>query len=347
MRALVVAPNWIGDAVMAQPLLARLKSDQPERALDWLAPAHILAVGQAIPEVDRLIEAPQRHGKLDLTRRWQLAHRLRRESYAQAFILPNSAKSALIPWLAQIPVRIGYRGEMRTLLLTHRCEASVGGYRAPMIEHYLRLARVAPPPSSAERKASAAPEARPRLIAEDATARTVRARFALSDDPLLVLAPGAEFGPAKRWPTRHFAALADQLSEAWPRAQVVLVGSMADRPTATEILAMAARPVRNLCGETTLSEVFALIANADGVVSNDSGLMHVAAAFGRPQVAVFGSSDPRHTPPSSPQAQVRWLQLACSPCFERQCPLGHTACLSQITPTSVFNALNQTMARQG
>ncbi|NDC59601.1 MAG: lipopolysaccharide heptosyltransferase II, partial [Alphaproteobacteria bacterium] len=114
MRALVVAPNWIGDAVMAQPLLARLKSDQPERALDWLAPAHILAVGQAIPEVDRLIEAPQRHGKLDLTRRWQLAHRLRRESYAQAFILPNSAKSALIPWLAQIPVRIGYRGEMRT-----------------------------------------------------------------------------------------------------------------------------------------------------------------------------------------------------------------------------------------
>jgi heptosyltransferase-2 len=122
---------------------------------------------------------------------------------------------------------------------------------------------------------------------------------------------------------------------------------MNERPIATEITTMSAGPVRNLCGETALADAFALLADADGVVSNDSGLMHVTAAFGRPQAAVFGSSDPRHTPPGSARAQVLWLQLDCSPCFARECPLGHTACLTQIAPETVFEALSHAMARQG
>ena len=338
MRTLIVAPNWIGDAVMAQPLLALLKASEPKRPLDWLAAPHILPVGAAMTEIDRLIEAPQRHGQLQLRARWTLARKLGHAGYDRAYILPNSAKSALIPWFAGIRERIGYRGESRSALLTHSPDSVAR--RAPMVEHYARLANIG---------GAAAPASipQPLLHAEPARAATVRAQLQIPPGPIIILAPGAEFGPAKRWPARHFAALADRLTESWPQVQVVLVGSMNERPIATEITTMSAGPVRNLCGETALGDAFALLADADGVVSNDSGLMHVAAAFGRPQAAVFGSSDPHHTPPGSARAQVLWLQLDCSPCFARECPLGHTACLTQIAPETVFEALSHAMAKQG
>jgi len=338
MRTLIVAPNWIGDAVMAQPLLALLKAYEPKRPLDWLAAPHILPVGAAMTEIDRLIEAPQRHGQLQLRARWTLARKLGHAGYDRAYILPNSAKSALIPWFAGIRKRIGYRGESRSALLTHSPDSVAR--RAPMVEHYARLANIG---------GAAAPASIPQpvLHADPARAAAVRAQLQIPPGPIVILAPGAEFGPAKRWPARHFAALADRLTESWPQVQVVLVGSMNERPIATEITTMSAGPVRNLCGETALGDAFALLADADGVVSNDSGLMHVAAAFGRPQAAVFGSSDPRHTPPGSARAQVLWLQLDCSPCFARECPLGHTACLTQIAPETVFEALSHAMARQG
>ena len=338
MRTLIVAPNWIGDAVMAQPLLALLKAHEPKRPLDWLAAPHILPVGAAMAQIDRLIEAPQRHGQLQLGARWTLGRKLGHAGYDRAYILPNSAKSALIPWFAGIRERVGYRGESRSALLTHSPDSVAR--RVPMVEHYARLARALGSPAPA-----AIPQ--PVLLADPTRAAAVRAQLQIPPGPLVVLAPGAEYGPAKRWPARHFAALADRLSESWPQVQVVLIGSMNERPIATEITTMSAGPVRNLCGETALADAFALLADADGVVSNDSGLMHVTAAFGRPQAAVFGSSDPRHTPPGSARAQVLWLQLDCSPCFARECPLGHTACLTQIAPETVFEALSHAMARQG
>lgn len=344
MRTLIVAPNWIGDAVMAQPLLALLKARESQRPLDWLAAPHILPVGAAMAEIDRLIEAPQRHGQLQLGARWTLARKLGQAGYDRAFILPNSAKSALIPWLASIRERIGYRGESRSALLTHSPDPIAR--RGPMVEHYARLATIGGSPQRADTlQPTDIPQ--PVLRVDPSRGAAVRAQLEIPPGPLVILAPGAEYGPAKRWPARHFAALADRLTEAWPQVQVVLVGSMNERPVATEITTMSAGPIRNLCGETALDDAFALIASADGVVSNDSGLMHVAAAFGRPQAAVFGSSDPRHTPPRSERAQVLWLQLDCSPCFARECPLGHTACLTKITPETVFDALSQAMARQG
>jgi len=338
MRTLIVAPNWIGDAVMAQPLLALLKAHEPKRPLDWLAAPHILPVGAAMAQIDRLIEAPQRHGQLQLGARWTLGRKLGKSGYDRAYILPNSAKSALIPWFAGIRERVGYRGESRSALLTHSPDSVA--HRVPMVEHYARLASALGSPAPA-----AIPQ--PVLLGDPTRAAAVRAQLQIPSGPLVVLAPGAEYGPAKRWPARHFAALADRLSESWPQVQVVLIGSMNERPIATEIITMCAGPVRNLCGETALADAFALLADADGVVSNDSGLMHVTAAYGRPQAAVFGSSDPRHTPPGSASAQVLWLQLDCSPCFARECPLGHTACLTQIAPETVFEALSHAMARRG
>jgi heptosyltransferase-2 len=162
--------------------------------------------------------------------------------------------------------------------------------------------------------------------------------------PVIALCPGAEFGPAKRWPAAHYTRLADLLYSTDPRRELILLGSKADAQTAGEIAAASAAPVRVLAGQTSLDEAIALIAGAQAVVSNDSGLMHIAAALERPQVALFGSSDPRHTPPRSARAQVLWLHLECSPCFKRVCPLGHLNCLNQIAPEEVLRALETALA---
>ena len=335
-RALIVAPNWIGDAVMAQPLLALLRAASPHSPIDALCPPHIAPVFRAMAEVSEVIESPNVHGRLDLGARWRLGRALRARRYARAYVLPNSAKSALAPWFAGIPQRIGHRGENRWLLLNRMHDAGDAKHR-PMVEHYAQLAF--DPRQPLPGKVSD-----PRLARDPAREHAVRERFGFPEgSPLIVLCPGAEYGPAKRWPTRHFASLASLAAAEWPEATLVLLGSAKDRPLATEIVALSGQPLRNLCGETSLDEAMAILSQAAGVVSNDSGLMHVTAAFNRPLVAVFGSSDPRHTPPRSPRARVEWLKLECSPCFERECPLGHTDCLNRISPAAVFESLRTGM----
>jgi heptosyltransferase II len=336
VRNLVVAPNWIGDAIMAQPLLALLKSNDKNGQIDVLAPAHIVPVFEAMAEVNEVIVAPQSPGKLQLRERLSLAGRLRRLGYERCYVLPNSMKSALVPWLAGIPVRIGHRGEARYWLINRSYDAQ-GSHRPPMVEHYARLA-------FAQQQVMPSGVPNPVLSRNTVRESAILARYNINpSDPIVVLCPGAEFGPAKRWPARHYASLAALVCAEWPEANVVLLGSNKDRTLATEIAALSGQPLRNLCGDTTLTEAMAIISRASSVVSNDSGLMHIAAAFGRPQVAVFGSSDPRHTPPRSTRAKVEWLHLECSPCFERECPLGHTNCLNLISPLNVFESLKKVM----
>jgi heptosyltransferase-2 len=336
LRTLIVAPNWIGDAVMAQPLVAYVRGSDPGGSIDALAPPHVAPVFAAMAGVSEVIEAANAHGKAQLGERWRLSRTLRARRYDRCYVLPNSLKSALAPFLAGIPLRIGHRGEARYWLI-NRIHEDRGGPSPPMVDFYARLAfEPGRPP------ASAAPD--PVLRRDRARERAVRERLGLtSDDPLIVLCPGAEYGPAKRWPARHFAALAALAAAEWPETAIVLLGSAKERPLATEITALSGQELINLCGETSLAEALAIISTASGVVSNDSGLMHVAAAFGRPQVALFGSSDPRHTPPRSARARVEWLHLECSPCFERDCPLGHLNCLNQIAPATVFESLRETM----
>jgi heptosyltransferase-2 len=336
VRTLVVAPNWIGDAVMAQPLLALLRRFDPAGVIDVLAPPHVAPVFGAMGEVAEVIEAPNVHGQLQLRSRWALARQLRRRHYDRCYVLPNSMKSALVPFLAGIPRRVGHRGENRYLLI-NRLHDSGAAPGQPMVEFYAQLAFEPDEPLP-----SAIPN--PALARHPERERAARRRLGIGpDDPLVVLCPGAEYGPAKRWPTRHYASLAAMVATEWPEATIVLLGSAKERPLATEIAALSGQPVENLCGETSLAEAIALLATAGGVVSNDSGLMHVAAAFGRPQVAVFGSSDPRHTPPRSSRARVEWLHLECSPCFERTCPLGHLNCLNRLMPAAVFESLRRAM----
>jgi heptosyltransferase II len=335
-RILVIAPNWIGDAVMSQPLLAAIKVSYPHAVIDVLATPWVAPVYRACSEVTELIEADLRHGQLQWGLRRALAAQIKKRNYASCYVLPNSLKSALIPWLANIPVRIGYQGELRRFLLTENKANSPKTQRIPMVEHYANLCA----PSGNLNTTSNPPYLVPMASAlESARARLQAA--GIQTDALVVLCPGAEYGPSKRWPAAHFAALAQSISKAKPTASVVLLGSPSDRAIGDAIVSSAASQSRifNWCGATSLDEAISIISLCSKVVSNDSGLMHIAAALQVPQVAIFGSSDPNHTPPNSAKASIISLHLPCSPCHQRECPLGHLNCLNQISPERVFAAL--------
>jgi heptosyltransferase-2 len=305
--------------LMAQPLLARLQEKLPGARIEVLAPPWVAPVARRMPEVTDVIEEPLRHGALQLVERWRLARRLRARRYDQAIVLPNSWKSALVPFLADIPLRSGYVGESRYGLLNLRYRRPPGSERPDMRLFYARLAE----PPGAE-PLQPLPQVRLRVEAEE-IARAQR-KFGIAGE-YAVLCPGAEFGPAKRWP--YFAELSTRLG-----LPAVTIGSAGDAPSAQGIAGM------NLVGRTTLDEAIVLIAGARLVVSNDSGLMHVAAALQRPQVALFGSSSPLHTPPASPQATVLWLRVECSPCYQRECPLGHFKCMRDMSVEMVLNRLD-------
>ena len=329
-HTLIIAPQWIGDAVMTEPLLRRLAA-RGERltvgALPWVAPVY-----RAMPQVADVIEFPFAHGGLQFKARRSIARRLTGQ-FDKAYVLPNSLKSALLPFLASIPQRIGYLGEARVGLLTHRLKNPKN--KPPMVAFYSAL--------SGE---SGLADDRPELHMEAAQVEATLHELGLSRGSYVVFAPGAEFGPAKRWPARHFSELAAQLDRA-----VVLLGSGKEAALCDEIAApvnaVQAGKCLNLAGKTSLPQALALIAASRSTVSNDSGLMHVAAALGVPQVAIFGSSSPLHTPPLNDKAQVLWLKndpvyqppLDCAPCFARECPLGHTRCLNDISAAQVLQAL--------
>jgi heptosyltransferase-2 len=335
-RILVIAPNWIGDAVMSQPLLAAIKASYPNAVIDVLATPWVAPVYRACKEVDRSIEADLRHGQLQWGLRRTLAAQIKKLGYASCYVLPNSFKSALIPWLANIPVRIGYQGEWRRFLLTETKVNPPKTQRIPMVEHYAHLCA----PSRNADAATRLPHLSPTATALEA-ARTRLQAAGIQMDALVVLCPGAEYGPSKRWPAVHFAALVQSILKARPTASIVLLGSPSDRAIGDAIVSSTAFDGRifNWCGATTLDEAIAITSMSSNLVSNDSGLMHIGAALQVPQVAIFGSSDPNHTPPNSAKATVISLHLPCSPCHQRECPLGHLNCLNQISPERVFAAL--------
>lgn len=327
-RILIVAPSWVGDTVLAQPLFTRLKSRVPNLVLDVLAPPATVPLLKRMEEVDDVIENPFQHGELKVFARRRLGITLKERRYERAIVLPNSLKSALPPFFASIPGRTGYRGEMRGGVLND--VRKLDAKRLPlMVERFAALADPAGAPL-------ARPVPRPRLKVDERNRRHLLERFELATDrPVVAFCPGAEYGPAKRWPAQHFAALANLLETAG--ATVWLIGSPKDVPIGEAIRSSAhGARVHDLCGRTALDEAIDLLSMAAIVVSNDSGLMHVAAALDRPLVALYGSSSPGFTPPLSSDASIISLGLACSPCFERECPLGHLRCLTEIEPSRVW-----------
>jgi heptosyltransferase-2 len=318
-RILIVAPSWVGDAILSEPLVAVLREPLGEPIVDVLAPPWCAPVYARMRGIGRIVENPLGHGELGLGRRRALAREIRARAYTRAFILPNSFKSALIPWFAGIPRRIGYAGEGRRALLseTRRLDRTTS---PRLVDRFVALAvpkgRLIPTPPA------------PVLVPNAANAAAAMRALKLSTHrPIAILCPGAEYGPAKRWPAEHFIALARRLLEEG--YAVWLLGSPNDQAAALPIAA-AVPDVRDLAGRTDLGTAIDLLSLASVVVSNDSGLMHAAAAVGRPLVALFGSSSPDYTPPLSPLAHVAKIDIACSPCFQRECPLGHFKCMREL-----------------
>ena len=342
-RILIIAPNWIGDAVMSQPLLAKLKTLHPDSEIDVLATTWVAPIYRACTQVQQVIEAKLEHQKLQWGLRKSLARQLQSKQYQMCFVLPNSLKSALIPWLANIPLRIGYQGELRFGLINLALPNPSKVDRPPMVEHYLALASLINQDSESLEAPLTHPS-NPLLQIQEGAQKSIAAKLkAQQIDPknLFVFCPGAEYGVTKRWPTKHFAQLARLLIAENPQTQIILLGSKSDHALAQDIVQYASNQsnLHNWCGNTSLDEAIALIGASQSVVSNDSGLMHIAAALKTPQVAIFGSSDPHHTPPLSERAKVIWLNLPCSPCHKRVCPLGHLRCLNDISPDQVLSTI--------
>ncbi len=327
MNILVVGPSWVGDTVLSQPLLRLLRDRHPGAQIDYLAPPWTLPLLARMPEVRAGIKNPFGHDALQFAARRRLGHTLRAGSYDQAVVLPNSFKSALIPWFAGIPVRTGFRGEARWGLLNdlRRLDAQA---LPQMAQRFAALALSADMPLPATLPS-------PALTSSAADQTALLARLQLDHGrPAIAFCPGAEYGPAKRWPAAHFATLARSLAA---RGYAVwLLGSPRDHAVAEAIARAADGACVNLCGRTSIAEAVDLLAAARLTVTNDSGLMHVAAAVGRPLIALYGSSSPQFTPPLSAQARIISLGVECSPCFERECPLGHFKCLNDLAPERVF-----------
>jgi heptosyltransferase-2 len=327
-KILIVGPSWVGDMVMAQALYRLLRARSRGAVIDVVAPPWSLPIIARMPEVRSGIELAVGHGELGVGRRRSLGRRLRAERYSRAIVLPRSAKAALVPWFARVPRRTGFRGELRFGLLNDlrpldktQLDQTVKRFVA------LGQERGEPPPRELP------DDLRPRLTLDAANTARLRAVHDLrADAPLLALMPGAEYGPAKRWPTSGYGAVAASFVAHGGTA--IVLGSAKERPLGEEIAAVA--PVKNLCGATTLADVVDLLGAADVAVSNDSGLMHVAAAAGTRVIAIYGSSSPAFTPPLTPTASVVYDALDCSPCFERTCPLGHLRCLKDIGSARVF-----------
>jgi heptosyltransferase-2 len=329
-RILVIGPNWVGDMVIAQALYKDLKRRLPHSSIDVVAPPWSVPLLERMPEVHRAIELPVKHGQLALWRRYRLGRRLRREEYVWSIVLPRSIKSALLPWFADVPRRTGYLGENRYGLLNEIHD--LDEERMPLlVQRYVALGY----PRSQGLPSGDMPY--PSLRVDEDNRRRVIDRLELGRDrPVVVFAPGAQYGPAKQWPGAYFARLAESLEKQG--MQIWVMGSREDARICGQIASLAGSEVRDLSGITSLQEAIDILSCAACVITNDSGLMHIAAAVGRPIVAIFGSSTPNYTPPLGAEYRTRalHLNLSCSPCFERECPLGHTHCLTQIEVDDVL-----------
>ena len=332
-KILVIGPAWIGDMMMAQTLFKLLKLRNPQVRIDVLASGWTRQLLACMPEIHDVIDMPLGHGTFGLRERRALGKSLAGQGYEQAIVLPNSFKSAFVPFFADVPLRTGWRGELRYGLLND--VRVLDKKRFPlMVQRYAALAEnVAPLTEFPFPELQIDQTQRPQLLT----------KFALQlSRPVLILCPGAEYGPAKRWPEHYFAEVVDEKIRAgW---QVWLMGSAKDHPVADAIRNLLLNEERahcyNLAGGTSLAEAIELMDCADAVLSNDSGLMHIAAALQKPLAVIYGSTSPEHTPPLTKQVSIISNKIECSPCFERECPKVHHKCLRELMPLQVLTALN-------
>jgi lipopolysaccharide heptosyltransferase II len=327
-QILVAGPAWVGDMVMAQSLFMTLKQLPHPVEIDVLAPAWSNPILARMPEVREVINLPVSHGEFGLLRRYQLGKSLRSKKYDQAIITPRSYKSALVPFFAKAKKRTGYLGEMRYGLLNdiHTLDKNI---LKQTVQRYVALA--------VDGNLIQAPNIPfPKLSVDKNNLQKLLSELELNfEQPIIAFLPGAEYGEAKRWPVEYYTELAKKLTEQG--FQVWVIGSEKDS-IAAEVIVKGNKAI-NLCGKTKLEDSIDLLSVCKSSVTNDSGLMHIAAAVDIPLVAIYGSSTPDYTPPLTNKKKIHYLGLECSPCFKRICPLGHTNCLNDIKPDTIFQSV--------
>ena len=325
-KVLVIGPSWVGDMVMAQALFKLLKHRNPEVIIDVAAPAWSEPLLARMQEIRQTVVMPIRHGELGFSKRFHIGRELRAEAYQRAIVIPRSMKSALVPYFANIPVRTGFRGEWRYGLLNDVRPPD----RANLDQTVKRFVALGLP------SGTPVPDPiRPMLTIDEDNRAALMNRFELNGSGSAVaLMPGAAYGPAKCWPIDYFAKLASDLVSGGSR--VWILGSQGEKEVGEEIRRQGGDNIKNLCGMTRLEDSIDLLSAVRAAVTNDSGLMHVAAAVGTHVVAIYGSSSPAFTPPLTARNTIFYLDLECSPCFRRECPLVHLRCLRDITPEMVF-----------
>lgn len=331
-RILIVGPSWVGDMVMAQTLFKLIKERQPNAIIDVLASSWTFALLSCMPQVSQTIANPLSHGEFNLSLRYQIGKSLRPNKYDQAIVLPNSFKAALIPWFANIPLRTGWLREFRYGLLNDSRRLDKKRYPL-MIEQYMALGLPA-------NEKLPHPYPQPDFFVSEIEQQKILAKFnlQLNEQPVLALCAGAQYGAAKRWPVEYFAKIAKQkLQEGW---RVWLFGSPAEQPVTATIMELTNDKCENLAGRLALNETIALMSVTSGVIANDSGLMHIAAALQKPLIAIYGSTSPHFTPPLSKTATILKLNLDCQPCFQRECPLKHHRCMRELLPEQALLVMN-------
>lgn len=341
-KILIIGPSWVGDMMMSQSLYRTLKQQQ-DCEIDVMAPAWCRALLNKMPEVSNAIEMPIGHGEFALSKRYQLGKSLHRSNYQQAIVLPNSFKSALIPFFAQIPKRTGWKGEMRLGLLNDIRTLDKQAFPL-MVQRYVALSYEKHLIHSANDLPS--PLLWPKLSVSDAEIQQTKLALNLPmNEALIGFCPGAEFGPAKRWPDYHYAALANML--VTQKAKIVIFGSAKDREVGEKIIAnmQIADQCINLAGLTTLEQAVNAIAACKAIITNDSGLMHIAAALDRPLVALYGPSSPDFTPPLSEKAEVIRLITGYHKVRKGDAEQGYHQSLIDIQPETVFETVMKLISR--
>jgi heptosyltransferase II len=335
MRTLILSPRAVSEAVMTQPLVSLIRRFDPGGRIDVLAGPYVAPVYRAMADVDHVIASRHAFGPVQPLGKLLLSRRIDRHRHDRALVLASERWSALLPWLVGIPIRIGMARDTSWRIVNRPLLAPDDG-RSP-VERYARLAF-----DSMHAIPTRIPD--PVLARDPDREQAARANAGVGrDEPLLLLCVGTDGSPSRRWPARHFASIAAMATAQWPGIAIAMLGSAGDRQFGTEIAALSGQPLRNLCGSLLLADAIALIAQARGVLAGDTGLSHVAAAYSKPMVALFGPTDPRRSAPRAPRTGIEWLRLECSPCNEATCRLGHNACMSQIRPESVFQSLRRAM----
>jgi len=328
-KVLIIGPSWVGDMVLAQSLFKLLKQQDNSLQIDVAAPAWTLPILHRMPEVHRSIGLPFVHGQLNLLERIRLGQQWRKQAYQQAILLPNSFKSAIPTFFADIPKRTGYVGECRYFLLND--VRKLDTKKLPRtVDRFVSLAL--PPDAPIPNIAN------PCLSVDANNLAKLIDHFKLKpSEKILGLCPGAEYGEAKRWPAEYYAEVANKaISAGW---QVFLFGSKKDQPVAKAINQLCTMGCQDFTGKTSLGDAIDLMSLCNTIVSNDSGLMHIAAALDKKLIAIYGSSDPSHTPPMSSKAVIEYLGLECSPCFARTCRYKHLNCLMNIKSQVIIKSI--------